>query len=57
MFISQSIDFMKAIKTNQNRDINKLYLYDIDKDGYLLLEDFIQYYYDLIKSVPIPNLQ
>ena len=30
--------------------IYKLFSYDIDKDGYLLFEDFIQYYYDLIKS-------
>ena len=43
---SQSIDFMEAIKRNHNRDINKLFSYDIDKDGYLLIEDFIQYYYD-----------
>ena len=47
---SQSIEFMKEIKRNNNININKLFSYDIDKDGYLLFEDFIQYYYDLIKS-------
>ena len=45
---SQSIEFMKEIKRDNN--INKLFSYDIDKDGYLLFEDFMKYYYDLIKS-------
>ena len=46
---SQSIEFMKEIKRNNNSNINELFKYDRDKDGYLLFEDFIQYYYDLIK--------
>ena len=29
--------------------INSLFLYDKDKDGFILFEDFIKYYYDLIK--------
>ena len=52
---SQSIEFMKKIKRNKDDYINELFSYDRDKDEYLLFEDFIQYYYDLIKSVPIPN--
>ena len=47
---SQSEEFMEKIKRNNNSNINELFLYDIDKDGYLLFEDFIKYYYDLIKS-------
>ena len=54
---SQSIEFMKEINKSDDEDnsdndeyINELFSYDIDKDGYLLFEDFIQYYYDLIKS-------
>ena len=47
---SQSIEFMKNIKRNNNDNINELFSYDRDKDGYLLFEDFIQYYYDLIKK-------
>ena len=30
--------------------INKLFLYDKDKDGFILFEDFIKYYYDLINK-------
>ena len=47
---SQSIEFMEKIKRNKDYYINELFLYDRDKDGYLLFEDFIQYYYDLIKK-------
>ena len=61
---SQSIEFMKKIKRNNDEDsfdidnynydidkyIKELFSYDIDKDGYLLFEDFIQYYYDLINK-------
>ena len=43
---SQSIAFLEEIKRNDDEDINKLFSYDIDKDEYLLFEDFIQYYYD-----------
>ena len=46
---SQLIEFMNKIERNDDENINKLYSYDIDKDGYLLIEDFIKYYYDLIK--------
>ena len=46
---SQLIEFMNKIKRNDDENINKLYSYDIDKDGYLLFEEFIQYYYNLIK--------
>jgi hypothetical protein len=46
---SQSIEFRETIKRNDEEDINKLFLYDRDKDGYLLFEDFIQYYYNLIQ--------
>ena len=47
---SQSIEFMEKIKRNIDDYINELFLYDRDKDGYLLFEDFMKYYYDLIKS-------
>ena len=30
--------------------INKLFLYDKDKDGFIFFEDFIQYSYDLINQ-------
>ena len=47
---SQSIEFMETIKRNYDKDINELFLYDRDKDGYLLFEEFIQYYFNLIKK-------
>ena len=54
---SQSIEFMKEIRRKKDEDnydideyINELLLYYINKNGHLLLEDFIKYYYDLIKS-------
>ena len=34
---SQLIEFMNKIKRNDDENINKLYSYDIDKDGYLLI--------------------
>ena len=50
MYKSQSIEFKKVIKKNNyeysydiDEYINKLFSYDMDKDGYLLFEDFIQY--------------
>ena len=45
----QSIQFIQTI--NENSDyVNKLFSYDSDKDGFLKFEDFIKYYYNLIKS-------
>ena len=33
-----------------NNKINKLFIYDKDKDGFILFEDFIEYYFDLINE-------
>ena len=33
---SQLIEFMNKIKRNDDENINKLYSYDIDKDGYFI---------------------
>ena len=47
----QSLELMKRIKRkNYNYEIYKLFSYDMDKDGFLLYEEFKKYYYDLIKN-------
>ena len=47
----QSLELMKRIKRkNYNYEINKLFSYDMDKDGFLLYEEFKKYYHDLIKN-------
>ena len=47
----QSLEFMERIKIhNYTNEIKKLFSYDIDKDGFLLYEEFENYYYDLIKN-------
>ena len=44
----QSLQFLHKI--NKDNNINKLFSYDIDNKGYLLFENFINYYYDLTKD-------
>ncbi len=42
---------MEKIKIhNYTNEINKLFLYDMDKDGFLLYKEFENYYYNLIKN-------
>ena len=47
----QSIDFFQNISQwDINYRVKELFKYDKDKNGFLLFEDFINYYYDLIKK-------
>ena len=50
MYKVQLLEFMKKIKRNDDDNINDIFLYDIDNEGFLLFENFIKYYYDLIKT-------
>ena len=45
----QSINYFTNCGYDES-EINKLFLYDKDKDGFILFEDFIKYYYDLINK-------
>ena len=47
----QSINyFTNCDEWDVNSRSNKLFVYDEDKDGFILFEDFIKYYYDLINK-------
>ena len=47
----QSINyFQTCYEWDVNFKINELFVYDKDKDGFILFEDFIKYYYDLINQ-------
>ena len=45
----QSLNFLKSIK-RKNSQYKKLLSYDINNDGFLSFEEFLKYYYDLIKK-------
>jgi hypothetical protein len=45
----QSINYFQTFGYDE-RASNKLFVYDKDKDGFILFEDFIKYYYDLINK-------
>ena len=45
----QSLNYLKSIKRKNNEN-KKLFSYDIDNDEFLLFEEFLKYYYDLIKK-------
>ena len=45
----QSINYFTNCGYDES-EINKLFLYDKDKDGLILFDDFIKYYYDSINK-------
>ena len=45
----QSINYFQICGYGESK-IYQLFLYDKDKDGFILFEDFIKYYYDLINK-------